>query len=168
MTANAPGAWAPRLVPLLLGAVALLPLALLDASKSLTPLVAVVVALVASGLARASPRTAQPLVTATPLVAAFVVVATMAPTSLAGEGLAGFAGLGIVVAATWSPARSTYRLLGALFLPAISVALAWIVALAFPVGTQDLRVALVLLLVALGFLAWALPRPTFEPRATPS
>lgn len=162
------GRWARRLAPAALGAAALLPLALLETAGSVVPLGLVIGAVAATALLRAWPRTALPVVTAAPLLLALLGLVALAPGTLVADGLAGIAGLGVLVAATWGPERATQRILGGLFLPATSVALAWVVALALPVGTQDLRIALLVLLVALAFLAWALPRGGSEAAATPS
>ena len=160
--------WSLHEVPVLLAAVALAPLALLETSAAMTVGLIVVLALAVSAALRLSPRTDHPLLTAAPLLLALLGVVALAPATIAAEGLAGFAGLGVLVAVTWSPERRTQRLLAGLFLPASSVALAFVVALAFPVGEQDLRVALLVLLAAIGFLAWALPRAGPGSLATPS
>ncbi len=162
-----PSELAGRLAPPILGGLALAPLALACGGYAGFALVLAAGAAVANAALRSRATSRVPFLLALPLVVALVADVALAPPGLFASALAGLAGLGVLVAAAWEPARPPERLLKGAVLPALAVAIAWCVAYVLPVGQGQVGVALVLLLLAVAGLAWALPRGS-EPGRAPA
>lgn len=112
--------------------------------------------------------TRLPIFRAAPIVIAFVAAVPLLPSDPLADAVAGFAGLGVLLATTFHPERSARRLVSGLLLPALSVSIAWLISVTLPAAQQAVPVAGGLLLLALGFLLWSVVRSPVEPLPSPS
>jgi hypothetical protein len=167
----------PRRLPVPVLAVSIvplaLPLALVAAGGEADPVRALLVLLVGVGLAlgiRLVGRSWTPWVASLALAGALAYVAATAIPTPVIEALTGAGAIGLVVWIAVSQAdgpRLADALRGLLF-PTLALGIALSVSFLLPVARQSIGIATVLLVGALGILAWSVLRGVAEPAPSPS
>jgi hypothetical protein len=143
-------------------------LALVGGVDPTAALVVIVAAAAAAVLLRWRLPTFGPLLGTLPWLGALGYLAAVVPVGPATESLAGLTSLALLVWLGLSDADGAQlvRLVGGVLVPGLGFGIALMVSILLPVARQSIGAAAILLLAALGVLAWAVLEGAPEPLAS--